>query len=137
MQNPLQPEELIEQLETDELYSLRPGQKLQILSSLCARIMNSYSAQDFMEEKQREATELWFVADSSPSLHNLRRRFHSSSSVSLFFCCRKAKVKQQKENNDQKKEAKLKKKADRKQESAKKADDKNSKNMKSKWHAFV
>ena len=54
-----QEETLIEKLETEEIYSLRSEEKLQILSGLCHRIMNSYSVQDFMEEKQRNAAELW------------------------------------------------------------------------------
>ena len=52
---------MIETLESEEIYTLRPEQKLQILSGLCHRIMSSYSVQDFMEEKQREAAELWYV----------------------------------------------------------------------------
>ena len=52
---------MIEKLESEEIYTLRPEEKLNILTGLCNRIMGSYSVQDFMEEKQREAAELWHV----------------------------------------------------------------------------
>lgn len=54
-----QPEELLQLLETQELYQFDPVQKLQILKGLCLRIMGTYSVQDFMEEKQQEASRLW------------------------------------------------------------------------------
>lgn len=46
-------------LESHELYELEPMQKLQILKGLCLRIMGTYSVQDFMEQKQAEASSLW------------------------------------------------------------------------------
>ena len=55
----LQPDELIQMLETQELYQLDPVQKLQVLKGLCLRIMSTYSVQDFMEEKQQESSRLW------------------------------------------------------------------------------
>lgn len=55
----VQPADVIEQLESNEFYDLEPGVKLQILVGLCHRIMASYSIQDFMDEKQQEAAELW------------------------------------------------------------------------------
>jgi len=36
-------------------------QKVKILKGLCLRIMGTYSVQDYMEEKQNEATQLWLV----------------------------------------------------------------------------
>ena len=57
----LQPAELIEQLETTELWSMAPAEKLAILRGLCLRIMNSYSVQDYMNECQETATEQWSV----------------------------------------------------------------------------
>ena len=54
----LQPEELLEQLETMDLFELQPQEKLLILSSLCDRIMNSYSVQDFMGQTLTESGEL-------------------------------------------------------------------------------
>lgn len=55
----LQPDEIIQQLETQEFFSLDPKEKVQILKGLCLRIMGTYSVQDYMEEKQQEATQLW------------------------------------------------------------------------------
>jgi bromodomain adjacent to zinc finger domain protein 1B len=55
----LQPDEIIQQLETQEFFMLDPVQKVQILKGLCLRIMGTYSVQDYMEEKQQEATKLW------------------------------------------------------------------------------
>jgi bromodomain adjacent to zinc finger domain protein 1B len=55
----LQPADVIEQLESNEFHELDPGVKLQVLVGLCHRIMASYSIQDFMDEKQQEAAELW------------------------------------------------------------------------------
>ena len=57
----LQPEELIERLEMCEFYELDAEEKLEILLALCHRLMASYSVQDYMEEKQRHAAELWYV----------------------------------------------------------------------------
>ncbi|XP_077978529.1 LOW QUALITY PROTEIN: tyrosine-protein kinase BAZ1B-like [Glandiceps talaboti] len=50
---------LIDKLESSEFIDLEPGDKLQILVGLCHRIMSSFSVQDYMEEKQRNATQLW------------------------------------------------------------------------------
>jgi len=52
---------VIEQLETNELYELEPPIKLQILVGLCHRIMASYSVQDYMDERNNEAGQLWYV----------------------------------------------------------------------------
>ncbi|XP_078333883.1 tyrosine-protein kinase BAZ1B-like isoform X2 [Crassostrea virginica] len=51
--------EIIQQLETQEFFSLDPVHKVHILKGLCLRIMGTYSVQDYMEEKQQEATKLW------------------------------------------------------------------------------
>jgi len=59
---------VIEQLETSELYELEAPIKLQILVGLCHRIMASYSVQDFMDEKNNEAAQLWSVSASTPVL---------------------------------------------------------------------
>jgi len=56
-----QPAEVIDQLETNEFYELDPPVKLQILVGLCHRIMASYSVQDYMDEKNNEAGQLWLV----------------------------------------------------------------------------
>jgi bromodomain adjacent to zinc finger domain protein 1B len=53
------PNDIVEQLETSEFYELDAPVKLQILVGLCHRIMASYSVQDFMDEKQQAAAELW------------------------------------------------------------------------------
>ncbi|KAL3841380.1 hypothetical protein ACJMK2_019534 [Sinanodonta woodiana] len=53
------PDELIQLLVTKEMYQLEPVQKLQILKGMCLRIMATYSVQDYMEEKQQEASKLW------------------------------------------------------------------------------
>lgn len=53
------PEEIIQLLESQELYDLDATQKVRILKGLCLRIMGTYSVQDYMEEKQNEATQLW------------------------------------------------------------------------------
>ncbi|XP_055996600.1 tyrosine-protein kinase BAZ1B-like isoform X2 [Ostrea edulis] len=53
------PDEIIQQLETQEFFMLDPAQKVQILKGLCLRIMGTYSVQDYMEEKQQEASKLW------------------------------------------------------------------------------
>ena len=55
----LQPDDVIQMLETQELYQLEAAQKLTILKGLCARIMGTYSVQNYMEEKLQESTELW------------------------------------------------------------------------------
>ncbi|XP_061178155.1 tyrosine-protein kinase BAZ1B-like isoform X1 [Saccostrea echinata] len=52
-------DDIIQQLETQEFFMLDPVQKIQILKGLCLRIMGTYSVQDYMEEKQQEATQLW------------------------------------------------------------------------------
>ena len=57
----LQDAEIIQQLETQEFFSLDPVHKVHILKGLCLRIMGTYSVQDYMEEKQQEATKLWYV----------------------------------------------------------------------------
>ena len=54
-----QPEELVEQLETTELWSMTPQEKLAIILALCHRVMGSYSVQDYMMECQKNASELW------------------------------------------------------------------------------
>ncbi|CAH1786083.1 unnamed protein product [Owenia fusiformis] len=53
------PEEVIEQLESCEFFDLEPEQKLQILLGLCHRMLGSYSVQDFLNESQQEASNLW------------------------------------------------------------------------------
>ena len=53
------PEEIVQLLETQELYDLDATQKVKILKGLCLRIMGTYSVQDYMEAKQNEATQLW------------------------------------------------------------------------------
>ncbi|XP_033752647.1 tyrosine-protein kinase BAZ1B-like isoform X2 [Pecten maximus] len=53
------PDALIQLLESQEMYQLEIAQKLQIMKGLCLRIMGTYSVQDFMEEKQTEASKLW------------------------------------------------------------------------------
>ncbi|XP_053384171.1 tyrosine-protein kinase BAZ1B-like isoform X2 [Mercenaria mercenaria] len=53
------PDDLIQLLETQELYQLEAEQKLAILKGLCERIMGTYSVQDYMEEKQQESAGLW------------------------------------------------------------------------------
>ncbi|XP_060064510.1 tyrosine-protein kinase BAZ1B-like [Ylistrum balloti] len=50
---------LLQLLESQELYQLDLAQKIQILKGLCQRIMGTYSVQDYMEEKQTEASKLW------------------------------------------------------------------------------
>jgi len=55
------PEEVIEQLESSEFFDLDTADKVQILVGLCHRIMGTYSIQDYMEEKQQDAAELWCV----------------------------------------------------------------------------
>jgi len=55
----LQPDELIQLLENNELHQLEPVQKLAILKGLCQRLMGSYSVQDYMEEKQTDSARLW------------------------------------------------------------------------------
>lgn len=52
---------MIEQLEVSEFYELSPELKLQILVGLCHRVMASYSVQDYMDEKNNEASSLWSV----------------------------------------------------------------------------
>ncbi|GAB1605140.1 tyrosine-protein kinase BAZ1B-like isoform X2 [Argonauta hians] len=52
-------EELIEMLGEQEFNDLEPAEKLQILKGLCLRIMGTYSVQDFMEQKQAAASDLW------------------------------------------------------------------------------
>ena len=57
----MKPEDIVQLLETQELYDLDATQKVKILKGLCLRIMGTYSVQDYMEEKQNEATQLWLV----------------------------------------------------------------------------
>ncbi|KAL5007746.1 hypothetical protein ScPMuIL_016552 [Solemya velum] len=52
-------DDVVQQLEGQELYDLDVVQKVQIIKGLCLRIMGSYSVQDYMEEKQRDASKLW------------------------------------------------------------------------------
>ena len=56
-----QPADIIDLLETSEFHELEPVVKLQILVGFCHRIMASYSVQDYMNEKQQDAADLWFV----------------------------------------------------------------------------
>ncbi|KAH3882244.1 tyrosine-protein kinase BAZ1B-like [Dreissena polymorpha] len=53
------PDELIQLLETQELYQLEPAKKLAIMKGLCERIMGSYSVQDYMEETQQKSAQMW------------------------------------------------------------------------------
>ena len=55
----MQPDELIQLLETQELYQLEPAKKLAIMKGLCERIMGSYSVQDYMEETQQKSAQMW------------------------------------------------------------------------------
>ena len=57
----VQAADIIEQLESCEFHELDPAIKLQILVGFCHRIMASYSVQDFMDEKQQDVSEMWFV----------------------------------------------------------------------------
>lgn len=51
-------ESVIQQLESQEFFHLEVSDKLAILRGLCLRVMATYSVQDYMEEKQREAIQL-------------------------------------------------------------------------------
>ncbi|XP_071955362.1 tyrosine-protein kinase BAZ1B-like [Antedon mediterranea] len=53
------PQDLVEKLDTKEFYVLEADEKIILLICLCHRIMSSYSVIDFMEEKQKDATQLW------------------------------------------------------------------------------
>lgn len=59
----------MEQLEANELYNLAPESRLALLVGLVHRLMSSYSVQDYMEARQREATELWCVSFYLCSAH--------------------------------------------------------------------
>ena len=52
---------LVQQLENQEFFQLECQEKLAILRGLCLRVMATYSVQDYMEEKQREAIQLTYV----------------------------------------------------------------------------
>nr|KAG5694161.1 hypothetical protein BaRGS_001488 [Batillaria attramentaria] len=52
------PDQVVQQLETQEFFQLECQEKLTLLRGLCLRIMATYSVQDYMEEKQREAIQL-------------------------------------------------------------------------------
>lgn len=52
------PDPLVQQLETQEFFQLECQEKLSLLRGLCLRLMATYSVQDYMEEKQREAVQL-------------------------------------------------------------------------------
>ncbi|KAL4225144.1 Tyrosine-protein kinase baz1b [Mactra antiquata] len=53
------PDEIVQLLDTQELYQLEPEQKLAILKGLCERIMGTYSVQDYMEDRQQNSARLW------------------------------------------------------------------------------
>ncbi|ELT91900.1 hypothetical protein CAPTEDRAFT_216422 [Capitella teleta] len=53
------PEELMEKLESGELYDLDADDKLNVILGLCHRVMCTYSVQDYLEGKQQLASELW------------------------------------------------------------------------------
>uniref|UniRef100_T1J5N9 Tyrosine-protein kinase BAZ1B n=1 Tax=Strigamia maritima TaxID=126957 RepID=T1J5N9_STRMM len=53
------PENVLSLLETSELYQLIPQHKLRILIGICHRIMNSYSVQEYMEQKHKNASQIW------------------------------------------------------------------------------
>ena len=57
----LQPDDLVNTLGSQEFYTLKVEEQLRLLSGLCQRIMGSYSVQDYMTEKQREYSELWWA----------------------------------------------------------------------------
>ncbi|XP_067654301.1 tyrosine-protein kinase BAZ1B-like [Haliotis asinina] len=52
------PDQIIQQLETQEFHELEAEAKLKVLSGLCLRILGTYSMQDYMENKQQEASQL-------------------------------------------------------------------------------
>ena len=51
----------MQQLESQEFFQLECQEKLAVLRGLCLRVMATYSVQDYMEEKQREAIQLTYV----------------------------------------------------------------------------
>lgn len=52
-------DEFLEKLETAEFFELSSGEKLQILTALCHRILMTYSVQEHMETRQQLSAELW------------------------------------------------------------------------------
>ncbi|XP_046339571.1 tyrosine-protein kinase BAZ1B-like [Haliotis rufescens] len=52
------PDQIIQQLETQEFHELEAESKLKVLSGLCLRLLGTYSIQDYMENKQQEASQL-------------------------------------------------------------------------------
>lgn len=80
----------MEKLETMELCDLSPEDKLSLIQGLCHRVMCTYSVQDYLEERQQIASELWYSADFSPQsfaldgmvLNGSRRLQEKESSMS-------------------------------------------------------
>ena len=65
----------MEKLEASELYDLDPEDKLAVIQGLCHRVLCTYSVQDYLEEKQQIASDLWYASLSwlFSWVHNAKR----------------------------------------------------------------
>ncbi|PVD33659.1 hypothetical protein C0Q70_04917 [Pomacea canaliculata] len=68
------PDSLVQLLETQEFYQLESDQKVALLKGLCLRLMSTYSLQDYMEERQREAIQLTKQRNSEMKEFNEKKR---------------------------------------------------------------
>ena len=66
--------ELLEQLETREVFELPPPDKLRLLVALCHRILMTYSVEDHVDSMQQRSAELWKERLASLKEVNDRKR---------------------------------------------------------------
>lgn len=66
--------ELLERLETTEVFELAPAEKVSLLVALCHRVLMTYSAEDHVESMQQKASELWKERIAMLKEANVRRR---------------------------------------------------------------
>ncbi|XP_062860363.1 tyrosine-protein kinase BAZ1B [Trichomycterus rosablanca] len=66
--------ELLERLETTEVFELAPAEKVSLLVALCHRILMTYSVEDHVESMQQRASELWKERIATLKEANDRRR---------------------------------------------------------------
>lgn len=66
--------ELLERLETTEVFELAPAEKVSLLVALCHRILMTYSLEDHMESAHQRSSELWKERIATLKEANVRLR---------------------------------------------------------------
>ncbi|KAI5098010.1 tyrosine-protein kinase BAZ1B [Silurus meridionalis] len=66
--------ELVERLETTEVFELAPAEKVSLLVALCHRILMTYSVEDHVESAHQRSSELWKERIATLKEANVRRK---------------------------------------------------------------